>query len=91
MRTIEVVGGVQALADQWSTGFDAVTEAQSDVNKAGERLREAEAQLRTVADRLQERVGANVPMRVFQVCDYAVIVEAGRMIRRIRFEDRTTL
>lgn len=86
MIVIDVVGGVQQLADAWVAADDDVAEAQRGLIMAEAAVMEATSRREEAHKRLTERVGRNVTTRVFRVGMDVVIVEYERGVRRVRLE-----
>lgn len=84
--TVDVVGGAQALAREW-------LRLEQELADANTRLMEAQNKRSTIcsrqedaAKRLAERVGRNIPTKVFVIDTFAVVVDVERGIHSYRIE-----
>ena len=83
---VDVVGGVQALAEEWATADRELAEARKRVEQAEREREQVRTRAEHAAKLLSERVGRNLRELVFLIGDEVVIVEHERGIRRQRIE-----
>lgn len=86
MVTIDVVGGVQALAELWVRSDEELREASRRVVEAKAEHERAQRQLEDAATKLMDRVGRTIPTKVFQIGPSVVIVDHERGIQRVSIE-----
>lgn len=83
-----MISDLQKAAEEWIDADNKLVKAQKDLAHAEREVDIIRRIKEAAAGRLADRVGRNVPTKVFTVGAEAVVVEHERGLRRVPIEDK---